>query len=115
MQARFSLRSLVIVAASLAVTSMASAQGVSGGPGVGVGPAAPAPSTGTAGITSSPGPSSTSATGTGAGATTGMSTGSNVQGVPNTSTPGRIGTGASPSGLPGDDPAHPGYPAKLGQ
>jgi hypothetical protein len=33
-----------------------------------------------------------------------------VAGVPNTSTPGTIGTGASPSGLPGDDPANPGFP-----
>ena len=57
-------------------------------------------------------------TGTG---TTGSSVGSPspstappVAGVPNTSTPGTIGTGASPSGLPGDDPANPGYPRPLG-
>jgi hypothetical protein len=24
-------------------------------------------------------------------------------------------TGAAPSGLPGDDPAHPGFPGKVGQ
>jgi hypothetical protein len=33
-----------------------------------------------------------------------------VAGAPNTSTPGSIGTGASPSGLPGDDPLNPGFP-----
>jgi hypothetical protein len=36
-----------------------------------------------------------------------------VAGVPNTSTPGIIGTDATPSGLPGDDPEHPGFPAPL--
>ena len=35
----------------------------------------------------------------------------NQPGVPNTSTPGSIGTGASPSGLPGDSTSNPGYPA----
>jgi hypothetical protein len=39
----------------------------------------------------------------------------NQPGVPDTSTPGRFGTGALPSGLPGDDPAHPGFPGKVGQ
>jgi hypothetical protein len=34
-----------------------------------------------------------------------------VAGAPNTSTPGIIGIGASPSGLPGDSRAHPGFPA----
>jgi len=38
---------------------------------------------------------------------------SSVAGVPNTSTPGIIGTDATPSGLPGDDPEHPGFPAPL--
>lgn len=33
-----------------------------------------------------------------------------VPGVPNTSTPGSIGTGAAPSGLPGDSPTSPGFP-----
>jgi hypothetical protein len=41
--------------------------------------------------------------------------GINQPGVPNTSTPGSIGTGASPSGLPGDDPSAPGYPGKVGR
>jgi hypothetical protein len=44
-----------------------------------------------------------------------MGTGINQSGVPNTSTPGMIGTGAAPSGLPGDDPAHPGFPARVGR
>lgn len=39
----------------------------------------------------------------------------NQPGVPNTTTPGTIGTGAAPSGLPGDDPQHPGFPARVGQ
>ena len=30
-------------------------------------------------------------------------------------TPGTIGTGASPSNLPGDDPTHPGFPGKVGR
>jgi hypothetical protein len=29
--------------------------------------------------------------------------------------PGTIGTGASPSGLPGDDPGYPGLPARIGR
>jgi hypothetical protein len=54
---------------------------------------------------------------TGTGTTTGSSatspptsTAPPVAGVPNTSSPGTIGRGASPSGLPGDDPANPGFP-----
>jgi hypothetical protein len=46
--------------------------------------------------------------------TTGTNTGISQPGAPNTSTPGIIGTGASPSGLPGDDPQHPGFPARVG-
>jgi hypothetical protein len=41
--------------------------------------------------------------------------GTKQPGVPNTSTPGSIGTGASPSGLPGDDPSAPGFPGKVGR
>lgn len=45
--------------------------------------------------------------------TTGMATGTiNQPGVPNTSTPGLIGTGAAPSGLIGDSTHHPGYPGR---
>lgn len=47
--------------------------------------------------------------------TTGSNTGINQPGVPDTSTPGRIETGASPSGLPGDSPSNPGYPDKVGK
>lgn len=39
----------------------------------------------------------------------------NQPGVPNTSTPGLIGTSASPSGLPGDSTHHPGFPARGGR
>ena len=51
---------------------------------------------------------STTTTGTGSG-------GINQPGVPNTSTPGIIGTGAAPSGLPGDSRRHPGFPGKVGR
>jgi len=47
---------------------------------------------------------------------TGLNTSShNEPGVPNTSTPGIIGTGASPSGLPGDSPTAPGFPGSVGR
>jgi hypothetical protein len=39
----------------------------------------------------------------------------NQPGVPNTSRPGTIGTGASPSGLSGDSPIAPGFPGKVGR
>jgi hypothetical protein len=53
---------------------------------------------------------------TGTGSTTGINLGPGrpQSGAPNTTTPGTIGTGAAPSGLPGDDPAHPGFPGKVG-
>jgi hypothetical protein len=38
--------------------------------------------------------------------------GLNQPGVPNTSTPGLIGTSASPSGLAGDSMNHPGFPGR---
>jgi hypothetical protein len=57
---------------------------------------------------------STPTTGTGTGSTSVNPT-HNQPGVPDTSTPGKFGTGASPSGLPGDDPAHPGFPARVGK
>jgi hypothetical protein len=60
--------------------------------------------------------STTPGSGINSNSATGLNTsGVNQPGVPNTSTPGTIGTSAVPSGLPGDDPAHPGYPAKIGQ
>ena len=39
----------------------------------------------------------------------------NEAGVPDTSTPGLIGTGALPSGLRGDSTSAPGFPAVVGQ
>jgi hypothetical protein len=39
----------------------------------------------------------------------------NQPGVPNTSRPGTIGTGAVPSGLSGDNPIAPGFPGKVGR
>ncbi|MEH6951079.1 hypothetical protein V4R08_06975 [Nitrobacter sp. NHB1] len=39
----------------------------------------------------------------------------NQPGVPNTSRPGTIGTGAVPSGLRGDSPTMPGFPGKVGR
>jgi len=41
--------------------------------------------------------------------------GTNAAGVPNTSRPGTIGTGASPSGLAGDSSSAPGFPGPVGQ
>jgi hypothetical protein len=86
------------------------APGMGGVPPVGTAPPSAGTTTtnpGSAGISSAPGGSSTTTTGIGSG-------GVNQPGVPNTSTPGIIGTGASPSGLPGDDPAHPGFPRRPG-
>ena len=37
-----------------------------------------------------------------------------VAGAPNVSTLGQIGIGATPSGLPGDDPLNPGFPKAPG-
>ena len=39
----------------------------------------------------------------------------NQPGVPNTSRPGTIGTGAVPSGLNGDSPTAPGFPGRVGR
>ncbi|WP_439924795.1 hypothetical protein [Nitrobacter sp. JJSN] len=39
----------------------------------------------------------------------------NQPGVPNTSRPGTIGTGAVPSGLSGDSPIAPGFPGRVGR
>jgi hypothetical protein len=41
--------------------------------------------------------------------------GVNQPGVPNTTRPGTIGTGAVPSGLNGDSPIAPGFPGKVGR
>lgn len=48
--------------------------------------------------------------------TTGINTsGHNQPGVPNTSTPGIIGTGGTPSGMRGDSTTAPGFPATTGR
>jgi hypothetical protein len=41
--------------------------------------------------------------------------GVNQPGVPNTTWPGTIGTGAVPSGLSGDSPTTPGFPGRVGR
>jgi hypothetical protein len=107
----------VILGAPCALAQNAGAAGVGVAPGTGSVPPVGAPaSPGSAGISAAPGTSATTGMGTGAvGTGTGLNGGINQPGVPNTSTPGIIGTGASPSGLPGDDPAHPGFPGRVGQ
>lgn len=122
-------RSALLAMALVTATSSAFAQNTgaavgAGGVAPGMGGVPPVGTTtnpGSVGISSAPGGPSTTGTGT-----TGMGTGSST-GVnpgpgqpqpgapPNTTTPGTIGTGAAPSGLPGDDPAHPGFPGKFGQ
>jgi hypothetical protein len=96
--------STIIAVSLIGMTASAFAQGAGTGGQLGV-----SPGTGTVPpVGAAPSPAAPST------ATTGMSnSGANQPGVPNTSTPGRIGTGASPSGLPGDDPDHPGYPARV--
>jgi hypothetical protein len=122
MRNRLHLSTLIAISLIGATTS-AFAQGAGAAigvaPGAGTVPPAEAPHTGSAGITSAPGGPSTTTTGMGTGIGTGTSTnlntGVNQPGVPNTSTPGIVGSGASPGGLPGDDPAHPDFPGKVGQ
>ncbi len=41
--------------------------------------------------------------------------GASQPGAPSISTPGTIGTGAKPSGLPGDSTSAPGFPAPVGK
>ena len=113
MRHRLLLSSLIAVSV-IGVTAPALAQGAGAAaqtgsaPGVGTNPPVGAPANpGSAGISAAPGGASTT--------TTGMGPGINQPGIPNTSTPGIIGTGAAPSGLPGDDPAHPGFPGKVGK
>jgi hypothetical protein len=119
---RHTLHLSTLIAMSLiGASAPASAQGagaaVTGNaPGVGTNPPVGAPQNpAAAGITPAPGGPSITATGMGAGATGGnVNPTHNVPDVPDTSTPGRFGTDAAPSGLPGDDPAHPGFPARVG-
>jgi hypothetical protein len=122
MQSRLTF-SAVVVATFISLLALSAYGAGIGGPGA-TGGASGMPSadsvnsqnSGSAGIQSAPGGSST--TGIGSSGSTGMTTGTgpgNQSGVPNTSTPGHIGTGASPSGLPGDDPNAPGYPGRVGK
>jgi hypothetical protein len=105
---RHKLHFLAIVLCTMGASAPAFAQSPGAGaqigvaPGTGNVPPVGTPNTGSAGITTGTGSASVNPT-------------HNQPGVPDTSTPGRFGTGASPSGLPGDDPAHPGFPARVGQ
>jgi hypothetical protein len=103
---------------ALAQGAGAGAAGVGTAPGTGGVPPVGTTTTnpGSAGITSAPGGSSTTGTGTGGvGRSTNLNSGTGQPGTLNTSTPGGVGTGASPSGLPGDDPANPGSPGRVGR
>lgn len=105
------LASFLTAAAPAAFAQNAGAAGAGSGtaPGTGgVPPVGTSADPGSAGVSSAPGGSSTT---TGMGTTTGL----RQPGAPNTTVLGTIGTGASPSGLPGDDPAHPGFPGRVGQ
>jgi hypothetical protein len=101
----------------VAASTVASAQGLgakggtSGSSSVLDGPVAPQQSPGSGGVSSAPG-AATVSPGIG---TTGMGGGRSQPGAPNTTVPGTIGTGASPSGLPGDNPSAPGFPGKVGR
>jgi hypothetical protein len=122
MRHRLPVSALIALSLIGAATAPASAQNTGAGaaignaPGVGTNPPVGAPQNpAAAGISPAPGGSSTTTTGMGTGSTFRPNPSLNQPGVPNTSTPGQFGTGASPSGLPGDDPAHPGFPARVGQ
>jgi hypothetical protein len=131
MQHRPHLSALVAISLIGATTSVfaqgtgpASAQigtapGTDGVPPVDTTPTNPGPP----GISSVPSGLPTTTTGVGTGSSTNLNTGGMNQpdtggmiqpGAPNnTLVPGSIGTGASPSGLPGDDPGYPGLPARV--
>jgi hypothetical protein len=97
----------------IGATASAFAQGAGTSPGTGT---VPPQNIGSAGITSAPGGSSTTSTGmgTGAGSRTNLTTGTNGSGSPNASAHGTEGIGTLPSGLPDNDPAHPGFPGIVG-
>jgi len=99
MPSRLSLAALV-AAAVLSSTAIASAQTNAGGGQVGA-----------SGVIMSP---TASPQAPSAPATTGMG-GASQPGAPGSTTPGRIGTGAAPSGLAGDNPSAPGFPGKVGR
>ena len=95
------IRIIALVAgAILSTTALAQAQGTNVGGG----------QVGASGVIMSPGASTTPSTSV----TTGTG-GASQAGAPNSTTPGRIGTGASPSGLAGDNPSAPGFPGKVGR
>lgn len=98
---RSNIRLAALLATSfLASATLASAQGNNAAGG----------QVGSSGVIMSPGASSSPppavTTGTG---------GVSQPGAPGSTNPGRIGTGASPSGLAGDNPAAPGFPGKVGR
>jgi hypothetical protein len=111
----------LIGAAGQALAQQGAGAGAAIGTAPGTGTTAPvgAQNPGSAGITSAPGGASTTTTGmgTGVGPSTNLNTGGFSQpGIPNSSTTGTGGRGgASPNGLPGDDPYHPAFPARVGQ
>lgn len=117
MNIRLPLAAPVAAIVLLCSVITASAQGVgvnggtSGSSSIVDAPVAPQPSPGSGGISSAPG-AATVSPGIG---TSGMGGGRSQPGAPNTTVPGTIGTGASPSGLPGDNPSAPGFPGKVGQ
>ena len=90
----------LVAGAILSTTALAQAQGANVGGGQ-VGPS---------GVIMSPGASPAPASPT---VTTGTG-GASQAGAPGSS-PGRIGTGAAPSGLAGDNPSAPGFPGKVGR
>ena len=106
------LIAITLIGTPAVALAQGAGMGIGTAPGTGTVPPVGTPNTGSAGITSAPGGSSTTGMGTGAPARTNI--GINEPGAPNMSKPGTMGTGATPSGLPGDDPAHPGFPARVG-
>jgi hypothetical protein len=105
------LIAITLIGTPAVALAQGAGMGVGTTPGTGTVPPVGTPNTG-AGITAAPGGPSTTTTGMGTGTRT--NTTINQPGAPNMSTPGSMGTGATPSGLPGDDPAHPGFPARVG-
>jgi hypothetical protein len=109
----------LIGAADQALAQQGAGAAAGAAPGITTTPPVGAQNPGSAGISSAPGGASTTTTGMGTGVGLGTNLnarGFNQPGAPNTSTPGTTGrAGASPSGLPGDDPYHPGFPGRVGQ
>ena len=97
MQARIRIATLV-AGALLWSSALVQAQGINAGGGQ-VGPS---------GVIMSPGA-------TPAPAAPAATTGASQTGAPNSASSARTGTGASPSGLPGDNPSAPGFPGKVGR